>query len=140
MSRGARVVARYLLVFYRDPEGAGQPEAFLRTGPEPEAARARLHRKNRPQRVKDTTPAAVPPGRLGVVASRRIGSAPQRSRAKRRMRELYRRARVQLPGDVVLVARPGIGDASWPRLKAAYQVALERARRGRARPRTRRSR
>jgi ribonuclease P protein component len=53
--------------------------------------------------------------RLGVVASRRVGNAVQRARAKRRMREVYRRQRGSLQGsvDVVLVARQAILDAPW---------------------------
>ena len=53
--------------------------------------------------------------RLGVVASRRVGNAVQRARAKRRMREVYRRQRGSLRGkvDVVLVARQAILDAPW---------------------------
>jgi ribonuclease P protein component len=53
--------------------------------------------------------------RLGVVASRRVGNAVQRARAKRRMREVYRRQRGSMRGnvDVVLVARQAILDAPW---------------------------
>jgi ribonuclease P protein component len=45
--------------------------------------------------------------RLGVVASRKVGGAVARSRAKRMLREAYRRNRFRLVGkaDVVLVAR-----------------------------------
>lgn len=58
--------------------------------------------------------AAVPPvaGRLAVIASRRVGNAPVRNRAKRLMRE----AAVRVPWhhgiDVVLVARPPITEAT----------------------------
>ena len=66
-------------------------------------------------------------GRLGVVASRRVGGAVTRARAKRRLRELYRRGSWRPAGDLVLVARRGIGDAPWPSLEAGYRLALERA-------------
>jgi ribonuclease P protein component len=53
--------------------------------------------------------------RLGVVASRRIGPAVVRNRAKRRLRELFRINRHRFGGqmDVVLVARPAIIKAAW---------------------------
>lgn len=67
------------------------------------------------------------PPRLGVVASRRVGSAVQRSRAKRRLREIYRRAPRQPAGDLVLVARQGLSQAAWPEVERAYAVAVGRA-------------
>lgn len=54
--------------------------------------------------------------RLGVVASKKVGNAPDRSRAKRRLREAFRRHRVQFTAgadDVVLVARRSILTAAW---------------------------
>ena len=54
--------------------------------------------------------------RLGVVASRVIGKAFQRNRAKRRLREAWRINRHHLHGDydVVLVARRHVLTAHWP--------------------------
>jgi ribonuclease P protein component len=53
--------------------------------------------------------------RLGVVASRKVGGAVARSRAKRRLREAFRRHRSRFVGpyDAVLVARRSILSASW---------------------------
>lgn len=51
--------------------------------------------------------------RLGVVASRKVGGAVARNRARRRLREAFRQLRPDLQGkvDVVLVARRAIGSA-----------------------------
>lgn len=76
-----------------------------------------------------------PPSRVGVVASRKIGGAVRRSRAKRLLREMYRRTPGRPAGDVVLVARAGIGSAPWDSLIRAYEDAIRKAMRtGRRRP------
>lgn len=46
--------------------------------------------------------------RVGVIASRRVGSAPARNRAKRLLREAAARIDWPTTADIVLVARPGI--------------------------------
>jgi len=58
--------------------------------------------------------------RLGTVASRRVGNSVARTRAKRLLRELFRRIRPELTGkmDVVLVARRAILNAPWDALSA----------------------
>ena len=76
--------------------------------------------------------------RVGVVASRKVGGAVTRSRAKRLLRELYRRTPGRPEGDVVLVARRGIGAASWNDLVQAYRHATSVAT-GKKRPRRRSS-
>ena len=81
--------------------------------------------------------ASAPP-RLGVVASRKIGGAVRRSRAKRLLREVYRRAE-RPAGDLVLIARRAIEEASWPDLERAYRTATRMAT-GRGRRQRRRGR
>lgn len=54
--------------------------------------------------------------RLGVVASKKVGNAPERARAKRRLREAFRRNRAAFTAttdDIVLVARRSILAAPW---------------------------
>jgi ribonuclease P protein component len=70
--------------------------------------------------------------RLGVVASKKVGNAVHRARAKRRLREAFRLHRAQFDpaaGDVVLVARRSILHAPWDDvvaelLKLAAQIGL----------------
>ncbi len=70
--------------------------------------------------------------RLGVVASKKVGNAIERARAKRRLREAFRRNRARFTAstdDVVLVARRSALDAPWADfvaelLKLAAQAGL----------------
>jgi ribonuclease P protein component len=62
------------------------------------------------------------PLRLGVVASRRVGGAVTRNRAKRLLREVFRRGRPsrEVSADVVLVARGPIGRARYQDVEGEY--------------------
>jgi ribonuclease P protein component len=67
--------------------------------------------------------------RIGFTATRRIGGAVQRNRAKRRLREAARQTFPTLarPGcDYVLIARGGAGERPWPRLLDDVKSALIR--------------
>ena len=69
--------------------------------------------------------------RLGVTASRRIGNAVIRARAKRRLRELARLDPGGLGGrdvDLVINARRGCADAPWDELQRDYRRCVERLR------------
>jgi ribonuclease P protein component len=66
---------------------------------------------------------------LGLTASRKIGAAVVRNRARRRLRHAARQLlpNYGLPGvDYVLVARQAAPDASWPALLDDLQNALIR--------------
>jgi ribonuclease P protein component len=77
-------------------------------------------------RDRDDGTAAI---RVGFTATRRIGGAVVRNRAKRRLREA---ARLTLPAlakagcDYVLIARTGVATRPWPRLLDDLKSALIR--------------
>ncbi len=77
--------------------------------------------------------------RLGIAATRKMGAAVERNRAKRLARELFRRHKIDAGLDVIIVPRREMVDAPFATLEADYLAALER--RGQSpRPDTTRSR
>jgi ribonuclease P protein component len=73
-------------------------------------------------------------GRLGIAASRKFGGAVQRNRAKRLIREVFRRNKIAKGFDVVVIPKRGVLDASLTLLEADYRAIVERhvGRQGRA--------
>lgn len=71
--------------------------------------------------------------RFGVVASREVGQATKRNRAKRLLREAIRRQAAELPQgyDYLLIARPKIVGASFKEVKQALEYLFLQAKNNR---------
>jgi ribonuclease P protein component len=111
-----------------------RPE-FLACAKAPACARGAvlIQARPRPNVRRDETPLV----RAGFTATKRIGGAVDRNRAKRRLREA---ARLLLPAlatpgfDYVFVARGGVTSRPWPRLLDDVKSALIRLAADRDRP------
>jgi len=64
--------------------------------------------------------------RVGVAATRKMGAAVIRNRAKRLARELFRRHKLDAGLDVIIVPRREMVDAPFATLEADYFAALQR--------------
>jgi len=125
---------------------ASAPDARPQT---PDPGRLRLERKSRLGQNRDFTQVRqqgqrlaqgclianwnrLPDGsfpRLGVVTSRKIGSAVERSRARRLLRESFRQHQHELsqPVELVLVALPSIAGRGFAEVEKDFLAALRRA-------------
>ena len=73
-------------------------------------------------------------GRLGIAATRKLGGAVVRNRAKRLIREVFRRNKIAPGMDVVVIPRRGMLDASPTAIETEFRHTLERGLRQRRRP------
>ena len=78
--------------------------------------------------------------RFGVAATKKLGSAVERNRAKRLSREVFRRHKMAAGLDIVIVPRREMLDAPFSSLEADYDAALDRRDRERPAPRRPRGR
>ena len=67
--------------------------------------------------------------RLGVAATRKIGSSVDRSRAKRLVREIFRRHKTASALDIVVIPRREMLHAPFESLATDYQATLQHSRR-----------
>jgi len=64
--------------------------------------------------------------RLGIAATKKLGGAVQRNRAKRLIREVFRRNNLVVGYDIVVVPKREVLGASLTVLEADYRNLLER--------------
>lgn len=67
------------------------------------------------------------PARLGIAATRKMGAAVERNRAKRLVRELFRHNKPVTATDVVVVPRREMLAAPYDRIETEFRVLLSRA-------------
>ena len=80
-----------------------------------------------------TLPNDLAVGRLGIAATKKIGGAVVRNRAKRLIREVFRRNKLAPGVDIVVVPKRELLDASLASIEIDFRQTLDRSLR-RARP------
>jgi ribonuclease P protein component len=81
-----------------------------------------------------TLPNDLQIGRLGIAATRKMGGAVVRNRAKRLIREVFRRNKLAPGYDVVVIPRRELVDAGLTAIEAEFRSTLERSLRRRKLP------
>jgi ribonuclease P protein component len=70
-------------------------------------------------------------GRLGIAATRKLGGAVVRNRAKRLVREVFRRNKLAPGFDIVIIPKRELLDTSLNALEVEFRNTLERSARRR---------
>jgi ribonuclease P protein component len=65
-------------------------------------------------------------GRLGIAATKKLGGSVQRNRAKRLIREVFRRNKIAPGVDVVIIPKRDLLEATLTALEADYRTLVER--------------
>jgi ribonuclease P protein component len=65
-------------------------------------------------------------GRLGIAATRKFGGAVERNRAKRLIRDVFRRNKIAPGFDIVAIPKRGLLEASQSALEAEFRRLLDR--------------
>jgi ribonuclease P protein component len=68
--------------------------------------------------------------RLGIAATKKLGGAVVRNRARRVLREVFRRVEVPPGLDIVIIPRPEMLEAEYLTVESEFRYALRRASRG----------
>ena len=93
----------------------------------------RVYEGGQKLRLRLMTVIVLPNGRegsrLGIAATRKLGGAVVRNRAKRVVREVFRKADVPSGLDIVVIPRRDMLDVEYPTLEAEFRYALRRVRR-----------
>jgi ribonuclease P protein component len=71
-------------------------------------------------------PTDLPVGRLGIAATRKLGGAVTRNRAKRLIRDVFRRRKIAPGFDLVVVPRRELLEATLTAIETEYERTLER--------------
>jgi ribonuclease P protein component len=100
----------------------------------------RIHRRAEYQQIYDrgvkthgryltlfTLSNSLPVGRLGIAATRKLGGAVERNRAKRLIREVFRRNKLAPGFDIVVIPKRELLDASLTALETEFRHTLERS-------------
>ena len=69
----------------------------------------------------------LPIGRLGIAATKKLGGAVERNRAKRLIREVFRRNKLAPGFDIVVIPKRELLDASLTALETEFRHTLERS-------------
>ena len=115
------------------------PDVRLRSRSEYDVVQRQGRRVATPLLVMLACPNQLDRDRLGIIASRKLGTAVVRVRAKRRLREIFRTRRTEgtpAPAralDLVVIPRRELVAAPYASVRATFTSALERLRRDGAR-------